>query len=90
MIALPTFSSCESNPQARVPKARQTELNPAQRTIRRYFLSVLTLGGAMLESTVKRPRGSVPPFFCGRCAAPFFVAPPFFRRSAQVYRLLIP
>jgi hypothetical protein len=78
MIALLTFSSCESNPQARVPKPRKAALKPAQRAIRRYFLSALTWVGAMLASVVNCPRGSVTPFFCGRCAARFFVALPLF------------
>src|SRR5271166_1270881 len=77
-IALPTFSSCESNPHARVPNPRKAALKLAQRTIRRYFLLVLTSIGAILASAGKCSRGSLTPFFPGRCGSPFFVTFTFF------------
>jgi len=85
-IAVPTFSSCESNPLARVPKPRKAALKHAQRSIRKYFLLVLTSIGAILASAVKYSRGSLGPFFPGCCASPFFVTFTFFTAFGRWHR----
>ena len=77
-IAVPTCSSCQSNPLARVPKPRKAALKQAKRTIRRYFLWVLTSSGAIFASAVRYSRGSLRPPVCGCCASPFFVTFTFF------------
>jgi hypothetical protein len=67
------FSSCESNPLARLPAPRKTALRQAQRIIRRYFPSLLAAAGTTLPGTEKCSPASVVSGLCGSCSFPFFV-----------------